>query len=413
MAYFRCGGAGIPASIKTDMNAVLNKKFGTSSQNYPPTEWAADVNLLGKLPEKTASGAIAHFEDGADEVPLKSSKFYITPNQAAGTPSPSNPLPISGHTGLTITRSGANFYNSGVEMGNISANGDNTDNLNPNRARTINKIPIEAGKTYTVGQKENYQVGLFFYKSDGTFLSFVTWGATPRTFTTPTNTAFIRFAYQTATNALPTELQLEEGSTLETYEAPTTYSVSWSEQGTVYGGYFKDGELTNIIKVIDNAKNLGWTATNTAGVFYATISDKKAGYDNYVMSPQYKYYSGYFSGMGNYQLASNSTYSYVYIKNTDCSTVDELKTALDGVPFYYVTNNPTTLTIEPVEITSLLGVNNIWCDTGDSEVEYRADIDLLLAALGGGNRSLNLMQAPSISEQEETEEEKEAENNER
>lgn len=71
MAWYRAGGGGIPSAIKTDMNAVLNKKFGTS-QDYPPTDWAPSVNLLGPLPEKTASGSVASITDGADGVPVKS-----------------------------------------------------------------------------------------------------------------------------------------------------------------------------------------------------------------------------------------------------------------------------------------------------------------------------------------------------
>ena len=72
MAFYRCGGgSGIPSQVNTDMNNVLNKKFSTSGQTYPPLEWADDVNLLGLLEEKTASGAIANITDGADGVPIK------------------------------------------------------------------------------------------------------------------------------------------------------------------------------------------------------------------------------------------------------------------------------------------------------------------------------------------------------
>lgn len=98
MAYINAyGGGGIPAALKTRMNAVLNKKFGTA-KTYEPNEWPDDVNLLGALEEKTTSGAIAHFEDGADGVPLKnwlvtlpaSLDGYIevngTKNTGTGTP---------------------------------------------------------------------------------------------------------------------------------------------------------------------------------------------------------------------------------------------------------------------------------------------------------------------------------------
>lgn len=72
MTWFRVGGAGIPAALKNSMNAVFNKKFGTSGQNYPPNSWPDDVNLMGPLPEGTASGSIANISDGADQVPVKS-----------------------------------------------------------------------------------------------------------------------------------------------------------------------------------------------------------------------------------------------------------------------------------------------------------------------------------------------------
>ena len=70
MAWYRCGGGGLPAGLQSDMDTVLNKKFSTST-TYPPTDWPDNVNLLGPLPEKTASGAIANITDGADGVPLK------------------------------------------------------------------------------------------------------------------------------------------------------------------------------------------------------------------------------------------------------------------------------------------------------------------------------------------------------
>lgn len=88
MAFYRCGGGGIPSSLKTDMNAVLNKKFGTSS-DYPPAVWAKTINLLGKLPEATVSGSIVTFSDGAEDVPLKSCEVALSPS-------------LSGHSSVTV-----------------------------------------------------------------------------------------------------------------------------------------------------------------------------------------------------------------------------------------------------------------------------------------------------------------------
>ena len=100
MAWFRCGGSGISASLKSGMNSVLNKKFGTST-TYDPSGWPDDVNLLGPLPIKSASGAIASFADGADGVPVKSCVVSFLPSGGGGTPSA--PVAIVGHSGITLT----------------------------------------------------------------------------------------------------------------------------------------------------------------------------------------------------------------------------------------------------------------------------------------------------------------------
>ena len=44
----------------------------------------------------------------------------------------------------------------------------------------------------------------------------------------------------------------------------------------------------------------------------------------------------------------------------------------------YPLATPITYQLTPQEITSLLGANNLWADTGDSEVEYRADVKLYI-----------------------------------
>jgi hypothetical protein len=56
----------------------------------------------------------------------------------------------------------------------------------------------------------------------------------------------------------------------------------------------------------------------------------------------------------------------------------EQKTA--GTPVCYAVQlvNATTYELSAEQITTLLGVNNIWCDTGDTSVEYRADTKLYI-----------------------------------
>lgn len=159
MAWYRAGGGGIPAALKTGMNSVLNKKFGTAT-TYDPAGWPDDVNLLGKLPEKTVSGAIANITDGADRVPVKELIFSASPIQASGTPSPTNPLPIYGHMEMNGAHCGKNLLNPSIAFDNSnyysydSATGITTVNASDSRAWTnITEIPIKAG-TYCLNNPQ-------------------------------------------------------------------------------------------------------------------------------------------------------------------------------------------------------------------------------------------------------------------
>jgi hypothetical protein len=49
-----------------------------------------------------------------------------------------------------------------------------------------------------------------------------------------------------------------------------------------------------------------------------------------------------------------------------------------GAQVVYKLASPITYTLTPQEITSLLGTNNLWADTGNSEVEYRADTKMYI-----------------------------------
>jgi hypothetical protein len=67
----------------------------------------ANVDILRFLPTDSASGAVASFTDGADNVPLKSLVVGINPVQSGeGDPSPTNVRPISGWTGMTVNANG-------------------------------------------------------------------------------------------------------------------------------------------------------------------------------------------------------------------------------------------------------------------------------------------------------------------
>jgi len=53
-------------------------------------------------------------------------------------------------------------------------------------------------------------------------------------------------------------------------------------------------------------------------------------------------------------------------------------TPTTGAQVVYQLSTPITYTLTPQEIRTLLGENNLWADTGDTTVEYRADTKLYI-----------------------------------
>lgn len=238
MTMFRVGPAGIPGSLKTDMNTVLNKKFGTTGQDYPPADWPADVNLMGPLPEKIiVSSPIADFSDGADDVPTKSIIVTI-------------PASLSGVSAVSVVNSGKNLvdgtnFTRGLPSTTIGAS---IETITASTRYAYIGISVK-GSNYTISSVSNdtdYFWNILIYGYINGVLSVYT-----NTVVNVSKTVdfsgcdYIRLAIGTksASYQVPTDLteygtlQLEVGSTASTYEpyqTPTTYTASLGR--TIYGG---------------------------------------------------------------------------------------------------------------------------------------------------------------------------------
>ena len=213
MAWYRCGGGGLPAGLQSDMDAVLNKKFSTST-TYPPTDWADTVNLMGPLPEKTASGAVANLTDGADEVPIKSWQVSL-------------PASLTGYSSVTAYKAKKNLAD-----GNMTQDG-------ANRVILADNIFLKSG-TYTISL-EAETARNFYYREHGqsAWANIGGYNKKVVTFTISADGNY-DFSYYISSGVTVDEisnLQIEVGSTAtsyEAYEAPTQYTASLGR--TIYGG---------------------------------------------------------------------------------------------------------------------------------------------------------------------------------
>jgi hypothetical protein len=273
MAWYRCGGGGVPASLKHDMNVVLNKKFN-SLDDYDPKEWPELTNLLGKLPEKTASGSIAHITDGADEVPIKSCEVALSPS-------------LDGYSSVTV---------------------HHTD-----------------GQTSPVFS-EDYTASLGRTIYGGT-------------------------------------ADIVNGEGTETYPTIQVGELTFAKVAT------HTFRCNNFDRVFGNGKYNIFSsqfATYTQGHSTASnIATLEQGNDNTI------FLNG---GSGTFYISTDSSF--------DDKTVADFITAYGSIILIYETTTPTDFTFTPITPTpeTALGVNNFWSDSGDTEVTYRADINL---ALGG------------------------------
>ena len=174
--------------------------------------------------EGTASGSVASFNDGGDNIPVKSLVAEIVASQAgSGTPSPSNVRAITGWSQAQITRTGKNLCPY-LEQGQLSTT--TGEEVASDTVRRSGFIRIEAGQTYafsnlsTSSTQTNKRLRVFYYDRWKTYINNETTDLydTSVNVTIPSGVGYIRFQ-ASGTVLTETNAQVEKGST------PTTYDI--------------------------------------------------------------------------------------------------------------------------------------------------------------------------------------------
>lgn len=158
----------------------------------------------------------------------------------------------------------------------------------------------------------------------------------------------------------------------------TTYPVSWTSQGTMYGGYVDvvSGELVATWGKLtyDGSEDESWKTYNTYNGFYIIEptmkqgSDLQGGISNWLKRAPW--------GQTGFRLGSgNNSYIYVIgITNTfdDVSDLETWRTYLDNTPLELIVPlaEPITYQLTPTQVTTLLGENNVWSDAGAVTLDY-------------------------------------------
>ena len=317
----------------------------------------------------------------------------------------SNVCPISGWTGAKVTRTGKNICDEsklllangwtvtdGVYSGmnNVLHGVFGGDKGFPGmrfkentqytitmtfRSQTDGKLSV-IGFAYTDGTKNEY----YIRGTDEQKLSYTS---------APGKTVDrINLSYGSSDTIYISQWQVEEGSTPTDYEPyqGQTYDITFpSEAGTVYGGtldvvtgtlavnrgilYAKDVNFTNNPVALSDGTGYYLYKTSVFPVNSGIISNM------YVESPLTDLWEN--KTFGEFQ---KGTPSLVITVPIEADTLAKAKDWLtENNPYFvYPIATPITYQLTPQEIKTLLGINNIWADTGDTSITYPADTKLYI-----------------------------------
>lgn len=362
----------------------ITSASGTTSDNKGVTYEEIKVSdlyeelrdsIFAAYPTDTASGSAISITDGADGLPVKSLVVDIEPVQSgSGDPSPTNVRAISGWTGAKVTRCGKNLFDKAAITPNSWIVANTTTIEHAQNYYVTDYIPVSVGQPITCTAKGASRS--IYYDKNKNPIEYFSWSAGALN---PLYDGYIR---TTGTNDSLDILQIELGSTATAYEPyqGDTISITFpTEAGTVYGGTL---DVTNGVLTVDRAMvtfdgSESWGEYSSYSGYYMTKEDMKIGARQSGISNALVASSSLSTSQSNcFWLGVNNRNIYLIgVHESMGATLAAFKSYLanNNLQLVYPLANPVTYQLTPQEVTTLLGNNTIYADTGDVTVTYRAD----------------------------------------
>jgi len=425
---------------------VLNGTEGT----YTPSEMGEAI--LDAIPTETASGNPIHITDAA-AYPVDSCVTTLEPVQeGSGDPSPENVRPITGYTGVELTRTGKNLMPITAESQTkndvtFTANKDNAGNVisvtvngtasadttyllitNTVFTSTGNDI-ILSGCPANGSQSSGHALGLVNEATYGVLWDIGS-GETIHSYKSSQNRVIIRIASGYTANNLVfypmIRLASDTDPTYEPYRGET-HSITFPQaQSPVYGGEvdWVNGVLrvTNVKTILDGKNNIvsNGSTSGEGTVYQAEWSAYRS-----IGVPSAIYISDKFKTVATSDKAPYTIYSssdgvsirmFLAFPTTITSTTDANAWLNENnVEVVYPLATPIEIPLTPEIITLLKGENNIWTDAGTSEIEYTVDLQTYIqklineASVNASNLSVSPLSLGKSAIEPESETEDEAE----
>lgn len=292
-----------------------------------------------------------------------------------------NICPISGWEGMTVNVTGKNIVDISkfaTEYPNYCSFSNGVLTVVSNSAlfsRGINvDIPQGSVLNWTITNGTSVNARLRIVYEDGTVVSH----SSPIPLTVSKRITALRFDWGTGGTFTVSNFQAELGSSATPYEPYTGRSIpiSWqTEAGTVYGGRLD--VLSGVLTVthgmlVKNTSTMDTTNDDYPGWFNSGVKALVGSGKNTTLNCLLNI--GTRVGVNT----NNVNDSVFLTKAIYGKTKDEWIALAMDVQIAVELATPYEIQLSPNEVNSLLGTNNIFADTGDTEVEYRADPDLYI-----------------------------------
>ena len=407
----------------------LGNVDNTSDADKPISTAQAAVNAGNQAqldafltPKTIGPTALAGFSDGVDGAILGKCVVNIEPTQSgSGDPSPTNVRPISGWTGAKVNVAGKNLFDinnpffSAFSAGYMNAYKGYIENGRLYNGGRIGytgggsiTIPVSPGK-YTIqavinGESVTAEAravnldGNIWTSYTNIYGAYDITGKYTYTVIVPEGYTHLYVAWASATQygSWETDIQIERNETATEYEPykGNIYDISFGEAGTVYGGTLDVG--TGVLTVdtfyghVDKISYY-WSKQGDYIGFYTYLKPGSGAYSLNWPDPKGNIlFCNEFpirGESGQIGATFNSAYTYISFRIlysdlgiSDTATESEIVSAanswLVSHPLYvvYPIATPITYQLTPVQVRTLLGLNNIYADCGDVTVQYRGDV---------------------------------------
>lgn len=357
-------------NITITFDADGNKIIVATTGIYTKAE--VDALIAGKCdyPTETASGAIASFNTDIASA-LKECEVSFTAYQASGTtPTPSSPVPISGYSSATITRTGKNLFNKATATVGKYINPNNQEITNAQKAHS-EMIKVKPSGTYYMsgyGEANIYSV-LAFDENKNPISDYYGGAGKSAPFTCTLTSAVHYVILNFNVDQVDSVIFTESASSVP-YEAYNGTSVVIPFGDTYYGGVLDvvRGKLRVLygLYIFTGLETWTWNSDNNFWYFTKTGENHKSGGNRKTSN-----------GIGVSLIGATSVRCYQNANPDYIDSTTDMHTIFpSGSQLVYELATPIEIDLTPEILSTISGDNNVFCDIPTSSVEVAFKVSI-------------------------------------